>query len=125
MPDPDLGSSFGTGRRASGQATCSSYAAGHAVHPVRLQLSDGSPDDAWAPAVVMGAVGDVLTVACGTELRRYRNHDAGRVVDLVAAVGPDAMLNLRYGLLFLHAWPREPGSVFCLQPADEPPHPCR
>ena len=56
---------------------------------------------AWTPVVVMGAVGDVLTVACGAELRRYRNHDTGRLVDLVDTTGPDALLNERYGLLFL------------------------
>ena len=72
----------------------------------------------------MGAVGDVLTVACGAELRRYRNHDPGRLLDLAAVTGPDALLNERYGLLFLRTWPQDAASVFSLQEADRPPHPC-
>jgi hypothetical protein len=54
----------------------------------------------------------------------YRNHDTGRLVDLVDTTGPDALLNERYGLLFLRTWPQDPASVFSLQPADQPPHPC-
>ena len=103
---------------------CDSRAAGHAVHPVHLRLCDGSKDDDWSAVVVMGAVGDVVTLACGEELRRHRNHDAGRLLHLVAQAGPDAVLNLRYGLLFLRTWPRDPASVFSLQPADHLPHPC-
>lgn len=104
---------------------CTSHAAGHGVHPTRVLLCDNSPDDAWTPVVVMGAVGDVLTVACGAELRRYRNHDPGRLLRLADTTGPDALLNERYGLLFLRTWPQDAASVFSLQPADQPPHPCR
>ena len=121
MTDRELGP---TTANSSRTAHCSSHAAGHGVHPTRVLLCDTSPDDAWAPVVVMGAVGDVLTVACGAELRRYRNHDTGRLVDLVDTTGPDALLNERYGLLFLRTWPQDAASVFSLQPADQPPHPC-
>lgn len=121
MTDRELGP---TTANSSRTAHCSSHAAGHGVHPTRVLLCDTSPDDAWTPVVVMGAVGDVLTVACGAELRRYRNHDTGRLVDLVDTTGPDALLNERYGLLFLRTWPQDPASVFSLQPADQPPHPC-
>ena len=106
-------------------AQCASHAAGHAVHPARVLLCDSSPDDAWVPVVVMGAVGDVLTVACGGELRRYRNHDTGRLLDLADTTGPDALLNERYGFLFLRTWPQDAASVFSLQPADQPPSSCR
>jgi hypothetical protein len=90
---------------SSRTAPCTSHAAGHAVHPARVLLCDNSPDEAWTPVLVMGAVDDVLTVACGAELRRYRNHDAGRLLDLAHTTGPDALLNERYGLLFLRTWP--------------------
>jgi hypothetical protein len=121
VTDRELGP---TTANSSRTARCSSHAAGHGVHPTRVLLCDNSPDGAWTPVVVMGAVGDVLTVACGAELRRYRNHDTGRLVDLVDTTGPDALLNERYGLLFLRTWPQDAASVFSLQPADQPPHPC-
>ena len=104
---------------------CTSHAAGHAVQPTCVLLCDSSPDDAWTPVLVMGAVGDVVTVACGAELRRYRNHESGRLLDLARSTGPDALLNERYGLLFLRSWPQDAASVFSLQPADQPPQPCR
>jgi hypothetical protein len=122
VTDPELEPTVAGTHRT---ARCTSHAAGHAVHPTRVLLCDNSPDDAWTPVVVMGAVGDVLTVACGAELRRYRNHEAGRLLDLVDTTGPDALLNERYGLLFLRTWPQDAASVFSLQPADQPPHPCR
>ncbi len=122
MTDPELEP---TAASTSRTARCTIHATGHAVHPTRVLLCDNSPDDAWSPVVVMGAVGDVLTVACGTELRRYRNHDTARLLDLAGTTGPDALLNERYGLLFLRTWPQDAASVFSLQPADEPPHPCR
>ena len=121
MTDRELGP---TTANSSRTAHCSSHAAGHGVHPTRVLLCDNTPDDAWTPVLVMGAVGDVLTVACGAELRRYRNHEAGRLLDLVDTTGPDALLNERYGLLFLRTWPQDAASVFSLQPADQPPHPC-
>ena len=114
-----------TAASSSRTVSCASHAAGHAVHPTRVLLCDNSPDDAWTPVVVMGAVGDVLTVGCGAELHRYRNHGAGRLLDLVDTTGPDALLNERYGLLFLRAWPQDAAAVFSLHPADQPPHPCR
>ncbi len=114
-----------TAASSSRTVSCTSHAAGHAVHPTRVLLCDTSPDDAWTPVVVMGAVDDVLTVACCAELRRYRNHETGRLLDLAGTTGPDALLNERYGLLFLRTWPQDAAAVFSLQPADQPPHPCR
>jgi hypothetical protein len=122
VTDRELGP---TAARSSRTTLCGSHAPGHAVQPTRVLLCDGSPDDAWTPVVVMGAAGDVLTLACGPELRRYRNHEAGRLLDLVDTTGPDALLNERYGLLFLRTWPQDAASVFSLQPADQPPHLCR
>ena len=122
MTDRDLEP---TAASSSRTVSCASRAAGHAVHPTRVLLCDNGPADVWAPVVVMGAVGDVLTVACGAELRRYRNHGAGRLLDLVVTTGPDALLNERYGLLFLRTWPQDAASVFSLQPVNQPPQPCR
>ena len=113
-----------TAARSSRTTLCTSHAPGHAVQSTRVLLCGSSPDDAWTPVVVMGGVGDVLTLACGAELRRYRNHEAGRLLDLVDTTGADALLNERYGLLFLRTWPQDAASVFSVQPADQPPHPC-
>lgn len=124
MTDRELEPTAGSTRSAR-PVQCASHAAGHAAHPTRVLLCDNSPGDAWTAVVVMGAVGDVLTVACGAELGRYRNHDAGRLLELADATGPDALLNERYGLLFLRTWPQDAGSVFSLQPADQPPSLCR
>jgi hypothetical protein len=118
-PGPTAG-----GSRSTRPVRCISRAAGHTPHPVHLRLCDSSPDGDWAPAVVMGGIGDVVTLARGEELRRHRNHDTAGLLDLVADVGPDAMLNLRYGLLFLRSWPRRAEAVFSLQSADRLPHPC-
>jgi hypothetical protein len=122
VTDRELGP---TAARSGRTTLCTSHAPGHAVQPTRVLLCDSTPDDAWTPVVVMGAVGEVLTLACGAELRRYRNHEAGRLLDLADTTGPDALLNERYGLLFLRTWPQDAASVFSLQPADQPPHPCR
>ncbi|MGY1632261.1 hypothetical protein ACI784_11215 [Geodermatophilus sp. SYSU D01186] len=103
---------------------CRRLARGHAPHPAHVRLAQA--DDAhWQPVVVMGAVGDVVTLAVGDELQRHRNHDTGHLADLVREAGPEAFVNTRLGLLFLHSWPRDAGSVFSLQPADQPPVPCR
>jgi hypothetical protein len=72
----------------------------------------------------MGAVGGVVGVACGAELRRYRDHESGRLLDLAGTTGPDALLHERYGLLLLRTWPQDAASVFTLQPADQLPQPC-
>jgi len=125
MPDGNLESPFGTGSRAAHPARCSSYAAGHAVHPVRVRLCEGSPADTWVPVLVMGVVGDVVTLAAGDVLHRYRNHDTVHLATMVGRVGPDALLNLRCRMLFLRSWPRDAGSVFSLQSADEPGQACR
>lgn len=110
--------------RSPGSVRCDSRAAGHAVHPVHLRLCRSGPGDAWAPMIIMGAVGDVVTLASGAELLRYRNHDAPGLLARAAGVGADALLNLRYGLLFLRGRPGDPAAVFSLQPAGHLPHPC-
>lgn len=110
---------------AARTAACTSRAPGHVVQPTRVLLCDCGSDEDWTPVLVMGAVGDVLTVAAGIELHRYRNHEIARLVDLVETTGPDALLNRRYGLLFLRTWPQDAASVFSLQPADQLPQPCR
>ncbi|MGY1637867.1 hypothetical protein ACI78V_14570 [Geodermatophilus sp. SYSU D00742] len=104
---------------------CRRHARGHAPHPAHVQLAHGGLGGHWQPVVVMGAVDDVVTIAAGGELQRHRNHDTGRLAALVEADGAEAFLDTRLGLLFLRSWPRHAGSVFSLQPADQPPVPCR
>ncbi|MGY1703500.1 hypothetical protein ACI79C_02910 [Geodermatophilus sp. SYSU D00697] len=104
---------------------CSRYARGHAPHPAQVQFCQNDAAEHWQPVVVMGAVGDVVTLAAGDELRRYRNHDPDQLTARVGSAGAEAFLNTRVGLLFLHAWPRDTGAVFSLQPAEQAPEPCR
>jgi hypothetical protein len=104
---------------------CRRPARGHAPHPVHVQLAQSGSDEEWQPVVVMGSVDDVVTLAAGDELQRHRNHDAGRLAALVGEDGAEAFLHTRLGLLFLRSWPRDSGAVFSLQPADQPPVPCR
>ncbi|MGY1823299.1 hypothetical protein [Geodermatophilus sp. SYSU D00079] len=110
--------------RVEASTPCARLARGHAPHPAHVQLAQAD-DDHWQPVVVMGAVGDVVTLAADDELRRHRNHDTGHLAALVREAGAEAFLHTRLGLLFLRSWPRDAGSVFSLQPADQPPVPCR
>ncbi|WP_143425113.1 hypothetical protein [Geodermatophilus pulveris] len=110
--------------RPAGRQGCAVRVAGHAVHPTRLRRCLDRPAATRVPVVVLGAVGDVVTLACGAELRRYRNHDSGRLLSLAAGAGPRVLLDERYALLFVRTGPRDAGSVFSLQPADHLPHPC-
>ncbi|SFL38544.1 hypothetical protein [Geodermatophilus ruber] len=111
--------------RVDSTSTCRRYARGHAPHPVLVQLAQSGPDEHRLPVIVMGAVGDVVTVAAGDELRRYRNHEAARITEVTRATGPEALLNTHHGVLFLRSWPRDRGAVFSLQPADEVTESCR
>jgi hypothetical protein len=118
--EPHPGSS-----RVEAPTPCRRHARGHAPHPAHVQLAQNGPDEHWQPVVVMGAVGDVITLAAGDELQRHRNHDTGHLAELVRADGAEVFLHTRYGLLFLRSWPRDRAAVFSLQPADQPPVPCR
>jgi hypothetical protein len=111
--------------RVQAPSSCRRHARGHAPHPAHVQLCQNDTAENWQSVLVMGAVGDVVTLAAGDELRRYRNHDAGALAALVQEQGPGGFLNTRVGLLFLHSWPRDPGAVFSLQPAEQAPVPCR
>ena len=123
MPDREL--EFPSGRRAPGLTGCDSFAPGHAPQPTRVLLCRDDAAEHWEVAVVMGAVGDVVTLAIGDELQRWRNHDADRLTARVQTAGAAAFLNTRLGLLFLRAWPRDAHAVFSLQPAGDPAAPCR
>jgi hypothetical protein len=57
--------------------------------------------------------------------RRGHGRTGARLLDLTGIAGPDALLDERYGLLFLHTWPQDAASVFSLQPGDQRPQPCR
>ncbi|MGH9130174.1 MAG: hypothetical protein ACRDWV_00565 [Acidimicrobiales bacterium] len=70
---------------------CNSFAAGHKVH--WLQAAQTSPKPGSVPgrdALVSGIDGEVITVTFDgeEEPRRFRNHDASRLAELVALHGP-------------------------------------
>jgi hypothetical protein len=92
---------------------------------VHVRLCQDDPAEHWRPVLVMGAVGDVVTLAAGDELTRHRNHDIGALTARVQEQGPGGFLNTRLGLLFLHSWPADAGAVYSLQPAEQAPVPCR
>ncbi|MGY1640885.1 hypothetical protein ACI782_07080 [Geodermatophilus sp. SYSU D00703] len=118
--EPDPGAS-----RVEAPSPCRRIAPGHAAHPAHVRLCQDDAAEHWQSVVVMGAVGDVVTVAAGDELRRYRNHDAGALTALAREHGPGGFLNTRLGLLFPHSWPSDPRAVFSLQPVERAPVPCR
>ncbi|NEK57020.1 hypothetical protein GCU56_03925 [Geodermatophilus sabuli] len=123
MSDRELESP--SGRRTPGLTRCGSHAPGHAPHPARVQLCRDDAAEHWEVVIVMGAVDDVVTLALGADLQRWRNHDAAHLAAQVRDCGPAAFLNTRLGLLFLRAWPRDQSAVFSLQPAEHPAAPCR
>ncbi|MGY1592303.1 hypothetical protein ACI79D_10040 [Geodermatophilus sp. SYSU D00708] len=111
--------------RVEHSTACDRRARGHAPHPVHVRLCQNDPAEHWQAVLVMGAVGDVVTLAAGHELQRYRNHDTGALTARVQEQGPGGFLNTRVGLLFLHSWPGDAGAVFSLQSAQQAPVPCR
>lgn len=107
----------------TGQA-CSRRTAGHTPHRTAILLCHtGAPSD-WHPVFVLGVADDVVTLADGDELVRFRNHAPLVLARAVAEAGPEAHLNTRFGYLFLRSWPRDPEAVFSLRPADRPEEPC-
>ena len=110
--------------RHPGRAQCRRYSAGHTPHVIQVRLCHESPADDWLQVVVLGAVGDVLTLADGDRLRRYRNHEAAYLAAVAERVGAEARFNVRYRALFLQPWPDGARSVFHLQDVDDPPLRC-
>ena len=103
---------------------CSRRTAGHTPHRSTILLCHTGALAEWRPVLVMGAVDDVVTLADGDELLRFRNHDPQALTRAVAGAGPEAHLNTRFNYLFLASWPRDPEAVFSLAPVDRPCIPC-
>ena len=99
---------------------CSRRTAGHAPHRTAILLCHTGELAEWRSVVVLGVHDDVVTLADGDELGRYRNHAPGALAEAVAEAGAEAHLNTRFGYLFLGSWPRDPEAVFSLVPADQP-----
>ena len=111
-------------RAGQGHEVCTRRTAGHTPHRMNILLCHTGALAEWRQVHVMGVEDGVLTLAAGDELQRFRNHAPSALTAAVAAAGPRALLNPRYGLLFLPSWPRDPEAVFSLQPADRPLPPC-
>ncbi|MGY1743099.1 MULTISPECIES: hypothetical protein [unclassified Blastococcus] len=105
-------------------STCSRRAAGHSPHRSTILLCHTGGLADWRPVFVLGVDDDVVTLADGDRLARYRNHAPTTLARAVVEAGPEAHLNTRFGYLFLTSWPRDPDAVFSLAPADQPHSPC-
>jgi len=94
---------------------CELYQAGHTVHHIQALRSHGQPH---RQGTLTGVVGNVLTVDFGDEIKRYCNHDTGRLVDLVGIGGK---VRVCQGYVIL----RGAGNYcFSILDADEPWIPC-
>ena len=94
---------------------CELYQAGHTVHHIQALRSHGQPH---RQGTLTGVVGNVLTVDFGDEIKRYRNHDTDRLVDLVG-IGGGVRVCQGYVIL------RGAGNYcFSILDADEPWIPC-
>ena len=100
----------------SGQVyRCELYQAGHTVHHIQAIRSHGEPH---RPGRLTGVLGNVLRVDFGDEIKRYRNHDTDRLVDLVG-IGGGVRVCQGYVIL------RGAGNYcFSILGADEPWIPC-
>ena len=99
---------------------CSRRTAGHAPHRSTILLCHTGALADWRPVYVLGVDGDVVTLADGDQLVRFRNHAPDALAYAVAEAGPRAHVNVRFGYLFLASWPRDPEAVFSLVPVDRP-----
>jgi len=73
-----------TAKKATKVYMCELYQAGHTVHHIQANRSAGEPHRHGTLTEVLG---NVITVDFGHEVRRYRNHDPGRLVDIVGIRG--------------------------------------
>jgi len=94
---------------------CELYQAGHEVHYIQARLSYGQPHGQGTLTEVLG---NVITVDFGNEIRRYRNHDPDRLVDIVG-IGGNVEVCERYVILRGNG-----GYCFSILDAAEPWVPC-
>jgi hypothetical protein len=82
-------------------AVCSSHHPGHTVHWIQALHTANKPQAArrtW-PGTIRGIDGEVVTIARGRRLHRYRNHDPERLAAVVAGVGRRVSLNDQYSIM--------------------------
>jgi hypothetical protein len=106
------------------EGACTQRMPGHTPHRTTLLLCHTGALADWRSVVVMGVLDDVVTLADGDQLVRFRNHAPEALMRAVAESGPQAQVNTRFGYLFLASWPQDPEAVFSLVPADRPCPPC-
>ena len=102
MVAPDDGAThLGPGRR------CSRYVPGHEVHYIQSRISLEEPGLVERGRVE--AIGELISVRVGGELRRYWNHDLTRFARAIELFGPDVTLQERWSLLKVP----HPGGSYC------------
>jgi len=94
---------------------CELYQAGHTVHHIQANRSAGAPHRQGTLTEILG---NVISVDFGDEIRRYRNHDPDRLVDIVG-IGGSVGVCERYVILRGNR-----GYCFSILDADEPWVPC-
>jgi hypothetical protein len=94
---------------------CELYQAGHEVHYIQARRSFAKPHRRGTLTEVLG---NVITVDFEDEIKRYRNHDPDRLVDIVG-IGRTVRVCERYVILRGNG-----GHCFSIQEADEPSVPC-
>ncbi len=104
-----------TAKDAAEVYTCELYQAGHTVHHIQANRSAGEPHRQGSLTEVRD---DVITVDFGNEIRRYRNHDPDRLVDIVG-IGGSVGVCERYVILRGNG-----GYCFSILDADKPWVPC-
>jgi hypothetical protein len=94
---------------------CELYQAGHTVHFIQVNRSAGEPD---RQGKLTEVAENVITIDFGDQIKRYRNHDPDRLVDIVG-IGRTVRVCERYVILRGNG-----GYCFSIQDADEPWVPC-
>lgn len=98
---------------------CDLYIPGHCVHWIQARRAS-IERHSWGRLVAVDD--DVITVAYLDGIGRYRNHLAGKLLD-VAAPGTKVAVCQRYRILRVDAEHRT-DMCFCLADADDPWRPC-
>lgn len=104
-----------TAKKATKVYMCELYRAGHTVHHIQANRSAGEPHRHGTLTEVLG---NIITVDFGDEIRRYRNHDPDRLVDIVG-IGRSVEVCERYVILRGIG-----GYCFSILDADTPWVPC-
>jgi len=92
--------------------SCGSYRPGHEVHWIQASKTWNEPG-LLEFARVVSAVGALVTVEVGDELRRYYNHDAARLEAIARSYGGRAVIYARWRALAIPGPTRS--SVFGLE----------